>query len=1205
MSEKESAHLDEALALLTSISHTDLTPSRRKKEAINLSLFMLREALRLQTRQDTKRQAELYQMMHDQRGKAFTSAFTDRCFRSNDPTRIAEQICYLIDTYGLPRYLSPFKKLKLFAFRMLGPSFPRLFVSLAKRALRKDTEKVIISGDHDFLNRHLAHRKSQNIRMNINHLGEAILGEQEAQRRLNLYLHDLSEPSIEYISIKITTIYSQINLLAWEDTLDKLSIRLRQLYYTAMQHSYTHADGTTSPKFVNLDMEEYRDLHLTVALFKKVLDEPEFLSYSAGIVLQAYLPDSYLMLQELIAWSKERIERGGAPIKVRIVKGANIAMEDVESSIMGWARAPFHNKVETDANFKKMLDLACKPDNAAAVHIGIASHNLFDIAYALILRAERGVEAFVSFEMLEGMCDHIRQVVQNISGGILLYCPTASSGDFQNAIAYLFRRLDENTGPDNFLRYSFGLKPGSDEWDIQSTMFSESCKEIENVSDAPRRLQNRFDPPARPDKGSAFDNEPDTDFCLPHNRKWCENIVVTWKDKAVNPIPLVIGGQDIHHNPHDGEGRDKSNPNTTAYHYSLATSTEIDQAFIVAKGHESYWANLSVSERCGLIHDLAQILREKRADLIGCMILDGGKSVVEADSEVSEAIDFAEYYAKSMQKLDLIRDLEWAPKGTYLVASPWNFPVAIPAGGIIASLVTGNCVLFKPATETALCGHLLAQCFWDAGIPKTVLQYLLLQNDPEGTQLLSDKRLTGAILTGSTKAAQHFLKTRPDLDFAAETGGKNALIITAMADKDQAIADLIHSAFGHNGQKCSAASLAICEKEIYHDSSFRRQLRDAAASLPVGPAWDLSSHITPLIRPPGKELLRGLTTLEPGEEWLLEPKQDSQNPHLWSPGIKLGVKKGSFTHQTELFGPVLGIMCASDLDHAIKLSNGTRYGLTAGIHTLDEREQQKWQKSITAGNLYINRTTTGAIVRRQPFGGTKLSSFGFGAKAGGGNYLTQFLHVKQVGLPKEKYPVGELVNNLSPLLEKFDLTAEEQGLWYASLSNYAFWWQRLGNSKDRIKLIGQDNLFQYVPRKKVAIRLQTNDKPIDYLRVFAAALTCNVSLQISWDKTLVDFPTQANWQELLPSCTLIEESDEQFQKRIKNNDIRRLRLLSAPSKDLQTLCSLEGCTICHAPVLVNGRYELLNYLREVSLSANFHRYGNLGIREGELRKSTL
>ncbi|MCB1108182.1 MAG: bifunctional proline dehydrogenase/L-glutamate gamma-semialdehyde dehydrogenase, partial [Chlamydiia bacterium] len=992
---------------------------------------------------------------------------------------------------------------------------------------------------------------AQNIRVNINHLGEAILGEQEAQRRLNLYLHDLSEPAIEYISIKITTLYSQINYLAWEDTLEKLAIRLRQLYYTAMQNQFTQANGSTSSKFINLDMEEYKDLHLTIELFKKVLEEPEFLTYSAGIVLQAYLPDSYDALKELTEWSKKRMARGGAPIKVRIVKGANIAMEDVESSIMGWPRAPFHTKVETDANYKKMLDWACLPENAQAVHIGVASHNLFDIAYALILRAERGVQSFVTFEMLEGMCDHIRDVVHKLSGSMLVYCPTATVNDFQNAIAYLYRRLDENTGPDNFLRYSFGLRPSSDAWEIQSTMFTEACKEIGTISAAPRRTQNRFDPPTALDPGSTFENEPDTDFSLPHNRKWSEKIIATWQGKQLDPLPLVIGGSVIHHSPPEGKGYDKSNPSSPAYAYSLATAAEIDRALIVAKGHESYWGTVSVSERCRLITHLSQILRERRHDLIGAMILDGGKSILEADSEVSEAIDFAEYYTRSMQKMSFRYDLEWSPKGTYLVSSPWNFPIAIPAGGIIAGLVTGNCVLFKPSTSTALCGYQLAQCFWDAGIPKTVLQFLLLQNEPEGDQLIQDKRLTGVILTGATQTAQHFLSLRPDLDLCAETGGKNATIITAMADKDQAIADLVHSAFSHSGQKCSATSLAICEREIYFDPSFRKQLRDATASLPVGPAWNTTSRITPLIRPPNKALMRALTTLEPGEEWLLEPKQDSQNPNLWSPGIKLGVKKGSFTHQTELFGPVLSVMCANDLDHAIKLSNGTRFGLTAGIQSLDEREQHKWQKSIIAGNLYINRTTTGAIVRRQPFGGTKQSSFGFGSKAGGPNYLTQFMHIKQIGLPKETASVSDLINNLPPLITKFDLEKDDPGLWYVSLGNYAFWWQRIGRDKDSIKLIGQDNFFRYLPRKKVAIRLQPGDKAINYLRVFAAVLTCGVSLQISWDKQHVNFPIQANWDTLLPSCHLIEETEEQFITRIKNNDIRRLRLLSAPSEALQ------------------------------------------------------
>ncbi|MCB1117616.1 MAG: proline dehydrogenase family protein [Chlamydiia bacterium] len=1196
MPDKDSPHMEEAKELLNNVRKESFDSDKRKKEALNLAQHLLSESLRIQSKTEKSRQAELFRMMHDARGKTFSTAFTDRAFRTSNPVRATEQICHLLDLYGLPRFLSPIKKLKLCAFRLLGQTFPSLTVKMAMRSLRQMTSHVIIPGEHEKFVRHLEKRRQQNFRLNINHLGEAILGEQEAQRRLNIYLNDLMKDSVECVSVKISTLYSQINPLAWDDTLDKLAERLRELYRAAM---------TTYPaKLVTLDMEEFRDTHLTVDLFKKVLSEPEFLPLTAGIALQAYLPESFDHLQHLTAWAEERMQNGGAPIRIRIVKGANIAMEDVEASIKGWPRAPYQNKVETDGNFKMMLDFAMHPERMSSVRIGVGSHNLFDIAYALILRTERGVETAVEFEMLEGMCDHYRDVIQSLCGNVLLYTPVATAKDFQHALAYLFRRLDENTGPDNFLRYSFGLEPGSDEWDMQVTMFLESCKELNQLDHSCRRTQDR-NKPVQITSATPFENEPDTDFSLPQNAKWAKGIVEEWQHKTIDPIPLVIGSQTIHHNPPSAQGWDKSQPLQSCYSYSSATSAELDKALIVAKGHEQHWANVPVTTRCACIKKLANILRKKRGALIGAIIKDGGKSFAEADSEVSEAIDFAEYYVDVMQRMHLCTDLELSPKGTYLVASPWNFPIAIPAGSIIGALLAGNCILFKPASETVLCGHLLVRCFWEAGIDQNVLQFIPTADDPEGSNLIRDARLTGVILTGSTETAQHFISLRPNLEISAETGGKNSMIITALADRDQAVRDLLHSAFGHNGQKCSATSLAICEHEVYHDSTFRRQLRDAAASLHVGSAWDMSSKITPLIKQPSEKLLRGLTRLEPGEEWLLEPRQDTRNPKLWSPGIKLGVKKGGFTHQTELFGPVLGIMCANNLDHAIKLANGTPYGLTSGLHSLDEREQHKWQQSIRAGNLYINRTTTGAIVRRQPFGGTKQSSFGFGVKAGGSNYLMQFMHIKHADLPKEKYPVGELVNNLTPLLEKFDFTTEEQGLWYGSLSNYAYWYQRLGNDKDRIKLIGQDNILRYIPRKKIALRIFPGDKPIDILRVIAATLTCKAPLQVSWDPKEIDFRAHANWELLLPHFSLHRETLDELKKRIKNHDIRRLRLLSPPDPSLITVCRSANCTPSIGPVLANGRYELLHYLRELSISFDYHRYGNLGIRDGELRKPTL
>src|SRR5499433_1476502 len=352
------------------------------------------------------------------------------------------------------------------------------------------------------------------------------------------------------------------------------------------------------------------------------------------------------------------------------------------------------------------------------------------------------------------------------------------------------------------------------------------------------------------------------------------------------------------------------------------------------------------------------------------MIVDDAKTAPEADPEVSEAIDFARYYPQALQ--ETLVELEGArmdPLGVVVVTPPWNFPLSIPASGVLAALTAGNAVLLKPAPEAVLVGWQLAQALWDGGVPMDALQFVPCPDDDVGQSLVTDPRVDAVILTGSAETARRFLAWRPELRLFAETSGKNAMIVTALADRDQAIRDLVRSAFGHNGQKCSAASLAICEAEVYDDPVFRRQLRDAAASLDVGTAWDAASRVTPLTQPPGEALTRALTRLDEGEEWLLEPRPLPGPAPLWSPGIKLGVRRGSFFHRTECFGPVLGLMRAGDLDEAIDLANDTPFGLTSGIQSLDDREVGHWLDRVEAGNLYVNRHTTGAIVSRQPFGG--------------------------------------------------------------------------------------------------------------------------------------------------------------------------------------------------------------------------------------------
>lgn len=1194
-----SQSIDNARTIIRNVRGKELTKAERSRLAIELAGYMLTESRRIQTAKEKKHQALIAGMVNDSYGKVFTTSVTDQCFRSNKYSRIADQLVFLIRKYGLPSFLSLDKKLELLAFQWLGKPFSNIFVPLAKKMVRQETSTVILPGEPDLLIPHIKKRKEQGVRINLNHLGEAILGEEEAKRRLDIYLNDLSHPEIEYISVKISTIFSQLNLLDWKDTLSILSDRLKHLYRVAKEKKYIRADGAITPKFVNLDMEEYRDLDLTVDLFMQTLDDPEFLNFSAGIVLQSYLPDSFNLQKKLTEWAMGRIDRGGAPIKIRIVKGANLAMEQVEGSLKGWPQAPYLTKRETDANFKRMLNYASRASHAKAVHLGIASHNLFDIAYGLLLCSENEIEKFACFEMLEGMADHMRRVVQHFSNEMLLYCPAATEEEFQNAVAYLVRRLDENTAAENFLRYSFDMKVGSQNWEEQSAMFAAACDFSENVSSLPRRIQDRTRPALFRCPCAEFENEPDTDWSLVQNRRWAEQIVAKWKNCRIDTIPLVIGGNEIYLGAEsEAMGVDPAFPNKKLFSFTLAQENHIDIAFKTAKKALSEWSGKTALERSVLLENAAVQMRNRRSELIGAMIANTGKTIPESDPEVSEAIDFIEYYRRSAVEMHHLQDIEWKPKGVVLIAPPWNFPCSIPAGGIAAALAAGNCVLFKPAIEAVLVGWELAKCFWKAGISKEVLQFVSCEDEPAGTKMIQDPRLDAVVLTGATATAKLFMKMRPEIDLIAETGGKNAMIITNLCDRDLAIKDLIQSAFGHAGQKCSACSLAICEAEIYDDSRFLEHLRDAAASLPVGSQWDQASSINPLIHSPNATLLRGLTTLEEGESWLLEPRKDATHPTLWSPGIKLGVREKSYTHQTELFGPVLSLMRADNLDHAIKLANSTSYGLTSGIHSLDEREHKKWIHQIEAGNCYINRGITGAIVQRQPFGGCKESGFGPGAKAGGPNYVQQLMAAHQITFPKEQEDLPETLKVFSDWIYA-RITPDQQNLWKASLGSYAFYWKNyFSRDHDPSQVLGQDNILRYLPQK-IAMRLQPADSIFDAGRALAAALITGASLEISGEEGMLNLFLTAPWRSNYSiSFDFIRENQIGFLKRITPNS-RRIRMISPPHQELIRELSNSGAHWIYAPVLANGRLELLHFLREVSISYSYHRYGNLGYREAE------
>lgn len=1186
---------------------------RNEKELIDSAIKLAEKwqnrATELVSDFDKQFYIKMNKMLEHPKDKALLIELMDQCFRAESNARIADQICFLLEKHGMAHFFTTKDKTLLYLFTNIGKYLPNLSVPLFVNQIREDTKTVVIKGEEEIFNAHLKKRKSEGTRVNINLIGEVVLGEEEASERMEKYLKAIANPNVDYLSIKISTIFSQINPLDFDNTVKILVEKLTKIYAQAQKHPYIKPDGTKINKFINLDMEEYRDLAITVEVFKQTLDLPQFKDFYAGIVLQAYLPDSFLWQKDLCDWARNRVKDGGAPIKFRLVKGANMEMEETEASQKHWEMVTYVDKADTDSNYKRMARYALLKENAPYMHIGTASHNLFELAFATIMAQENNTSEFHTLEMLEGMSESARLAIKEISKEVILYAPTASKEQFTNAIAYLVRRLDENTGPNNFIRYSFGLTVGSKDWKMQENLFRESF-EVEKTSFVgSKRTQNRLEEKWDKFSNSSFDTnsydaEADTDFILSKNHEWAKNIVKKWKHSSntVHTIaPIVVAGEELigERKIYDAIDKSQIQNSVLAGRFAMANEDDIKKAAQVAKDDVDGWRDLTHAQRHEALKKVAIKVRERRDDLIGVAAAEVGKVFTETDVEVSEAIDFIEFYSHAVRHFEAYENLEIKGKGVGVVVPPWNFPVAIPLGGVAASLAAGNTVIIKPASVAALCSYEMCKCFWDAGISKNTLQFIPCPGALAGEHLIPNKDVDFLILTGGEDTAATMLETRNDLFLSAETGGKDATIVTNMADREQAVKNVCQSAFGNSGQKCSATSLLVLEEEVYNDEGFKKALIDTASSMNVGSIWDFKNRIGTLANKVSGNLEKALENNEGDETWALAPSYVDGNPYMLKPSIKWGVSEGSFIHMNELFGPVLAVIKANDLKHAVNIVNATGYGLTSGIESLDEREVSYWKENLKAGNLYVNRGTTGAIVLRQPFGGMGKSAIGAGRKAGFYNYITQFVEVNEKTSPhtSKKYD-NELTQFISKckktLNNKEDFEKLEVSL-QSYLENYK---NEFSKEKDYANVRGEDNHFKYIPLDNVLIRVSSDDTIFETVSRILAARVSKVHFKVSIENNdLVNSFLKSAKELFTNRDSLIEQSEKDFIKTISRYDrVIYSDITKVPAEVFKE--SAKTLTfIVRAKPMMEGRLELLNYFIEQSISHSFHRYGNIGARD--------
>ncbi|MFM8927021.1 MAG: bifunctional proline dehydrogenase/L-glutamate gamma-semialdehyde dehydrogenase [Rhodoluna sp.] len=1130
---------------------------RSERELIAQQAVDLVEQWLIDSQQEGSRspaEKRLAKILKDPKGLDWTLKFVDRVIRPTDKTVAAKELHALAK--DLPKSLGVLDRLTIRIGGLLARPFSFIVIPTAKARLRQLVGHLIVDARAGNLTRHIARSKSGGIRLNLNLLGEAVLGEAEANYRFNETFALLRRADVDYVSIKLSAVASQLSMWGFEATVNRLVEKLTPIY--------TFAASRSSAKFINLDMEEYRDLGLTILVFKKLLSKPELMNLEAGIVLQAYLPDSFEALKELSEFAAERVAAGGAGIKVRIVKGANLAMEVVDAKWHGWPLATYATKAQSDANYKRLIDYALDPVRIKSLRVGIAGHNLFDLAFAHQLSLHRNVADRVEYEMLQGMAQHLSSQVKKSVGSLLLYTPVVRKSEFQVAVAYLTRRLEENGSPENFMSGVFDITSSRSVFDRERMRFETSLRLMDELNAKPNRLQNRLSENHKIQ--STFENDPDTDSSLANNRDWVRQVVARADE---------LSGK-------------------LATHQELMQRAkhelyEIENMIATAKSASVAWAK-NPKARKDILLQVGAELANSRGHILPVMLAEAGKTIAEADSEMSEAIDFANFYAHQidqLQEIERVDGVKFVPHQVVVVTPPWNFPVAIAAGGVLAALAAGAAVIIKPAPQVVNCAMVMVEALWRAGISKKLLQVALVPDNKLGLSLVGHKDVDSVILTGAFETAQLFKNYRPRTNLFAETSGKNGIVISPFADLDLAANDLAKSAFGHAGQKCSAASLGILIGSVYSNKQFLKQLVDCVESMKVGYGTKADATVGPLIEKPSQKLLRALTQLDEGESWLLEPQQLDDSGILWRPGIKIGVKPNSFFHKTEVFGPVLGLIFAENLNQALEIQNGTEFGLTAGIHSLNPAELSFWLGKIDAGNLYVNRGITGAIVERQPFGGFKRSAVGWGLKAGGRNYLLQFGHFEDV----KPYSLPEI--ELTEYEAALEYLVPERRTWLReALSSDQYWLKNYYQPEtlDPGNVSVEANYHRYIPDARHSlVRASDNGDLATLLRIFyAAQFAGGLGLISVHPKFLTTNKIKQTELEALVGPVLVQKETE-FEPSITAGT--RLILVGPRESKIAKLQANPELFVIEKLESKSGRLALLAMFREQSISITQHRFG--------------
>lgn len=1152
--------------------------------------------------------ARLAELLTDERGAEFARTFVDVVVRPEDPKVVARNLERA--SRAVPDDLAWYLRGAVTVGGGFATMAPWAVVPSARKVLRRLAGHLVVDATPARTPAALAKVGGPGTRLDVDLLGPAVLGPAGRDRRLAA-IDELLHQDVAAVTVDLDDVLPPVS--PWDldaavaDAVEHLTPLLRT------------AAGRPTPPVVTLQTGRARDVERTVAVLQALLEQDGTAELILGVTLPAELPESLDLLDRVTTAARERRTSGGAPVRVRFTKDTLLATERVDAVLESRPLAVTADARTTDTAFLRLLDTAIDPDRTDAVHVGVATHDPFALATAHVLADRRGVLDAVEPEVLLGTTRYA-DALRAAFGRVVLGVPLVRPDEFDAAVPYLARRLREVADPRSVRSAAAGTAAMTDDTAAVERAAAEHVDAVAALvrpAPPPRRAQDRRQPPGDPVLRSAAENTQDTDPSTPGNRAWAAEVLgrVPESQRGIRTIRAA----------------------------RITDRGRLER--LVARTAQAgvNWGRQDPEDRAELFDLIGHALETHRGALVETMIAEVGLTLTEADGEVSRAVDAAVHAADRTRHLEDINGAVPVPPRLTVVVPSWNAPLLDAADGVLTALAAGSGVVLQPATAARRTGAVFADVLWDAGVPHSLLQLVDLDGSDLSRDLVAHPAVDRVVLTGTPETARSYRWWRADLPLVAELTGVVTAVVTPSADLDQAVRDVVASAFDRAGQASSAVSLLVLVGSVGESPRFREQLADAVRGLRTAWPTDATAQVGPLVAEPTGAVRTALTELRPGESWLVEPVPLDDTGRLWSPGVREGVRATADLARTAVPAPVLDVVRVETLDEAIALQHSVDGGSVAALHSLDPDEVATWSDRTRAGVLVVDRPTTGARPGRQPVGGWRGTAVGPTVHRGGplavigadrwdptrrqphrniqlqglGNRVTAVIEAARAGLSFEEF-------------DRVRAGAESDAAARASL---------YGRSRDTADLVVERNVIRFRPQS-VVVRQSSGVGAGELVRVLVAATAARAHVLLSTARPLPAelLPLFSTARPPLDVVDQVVEDDASFLARAASGTLlqdgwsdgaepeldpldlvlaqgaeprrhtafggpgSRVRLLGGDTRALEEALGAGTETTIHDdPVVESGIVEMLHFLREQTVSVTAHRHGDVSRAFSRLR----